>query len=151
MPFLALGFCGKFLFWANSNLTFVKLSAYLLFLVYIRTNLTIYKGQILEKVMNLLLLRFWGSGAFKPTLRRLVYGYDQYLIPKMVNCFFIQVWLKFNDNTVSEVTWAELSKESVGGHSNTSAYSLVYIDASKPELLMDAEDSLATEEEGKQK
>jgi hypothetical protein len=52
---------------------------------------------------------------------------------------------------VSEVTWAELSKESVGGHSNTSAYSLVYIDASKPELLMDAEDSLATEEEGKQK
>ena len=27
----------------------------------------------------------------------------------------------------------------MGGHSNTSAYSLVYIDTSKPELLMDAE------------
>jgi Cu/Ag efflux pump CusA len=32
-----------------------------------------------------------------------------------------------------------LVKESVGGHSNTSAYSLVYIDTSKPEILMDAE------------
>lgn len=27
----------------------------------------------------------------------------------------------------------------MGGHSNTSAYSLVYIDTSKPEILMDAE------------
>jgi ubiquitin carboxyl-terminal hydrolase 25/28 len=55
---------------------------------------------------------------------------------------FSKVWLKFNDNTVSEVTWEELLKESVGGHSNTSAYSLVYIDASKPELLVDSEDKL---------
>jgi ubiquitin carboxyl-terminal hydrolase 25/28 len=41
---------------------------------------------------------------------------------------------------VSEVTWEELSKESFGGHSNTSAYSLVYIDAAKPELLTDGDD-----------
>lgn len=55
----------------------------------------------------------------------------------MASC--LQVWLKFNDNTVSEVTWEELSKESFGGHSNTSAYSLVYIDASKPELLIEVD------------
>ena len=63
-------------------------------------------------------------------------------------CYFLQVWLKFNDNTVSEVTWEELVKESVGGTSNTSAYSLVYIDASKPELLMDSHDKMAQTEEG---
>ena len=45
------------------------------------------------------------------------------------------MWLKFNDNTVNEASWEELVKESFGGHSNTSAYSLVYIDASKPDLL----------------
>jgi len=46
-----------------------------------------------------------------------------------------KVWLKFNDNTVNEASWEELVKESFGGHSNTSAYSLVYIDAAKPDLL----------------
>ena len=49
--------------------------------------------------------------------------------------FILQVWLKFNDNTVNEASWEELVKESFGRHSNTSAYSLVYIDASKPDLL----------------
>ena len=49
-----------------------------------------------------------------------------------------KVWLKFNDNAVNEASWDELAKESMGGHSNTSAYSLVYIDTSKPELLMDS-------------
>ena len=49
---------------------------------------------------------------------------------------------------MSEVTWEELVKESVGGTSNTSAYSLVYIDASKPELLMDTHDKMAQTEEG---
>ena len=43
--------------------------------------------------------------------------------------------MKFNDNTVNEASWEELVKESFGGHSNTSAYSLVYIDAAKPDLL----------------
>ena len=49
-----------------------------------------------------------------------------------------KVWLKFNDNAVNEASWEELAKESMGGHSNTSAYSLVYIDTSKPELLMNS-------------
>jgi hypothetical protein len=39
---------------------------------------------------------------------------------------------------VNEASWEELLKESVGGHSNTSAYSLVYIDVSKPEILLQA-------------
>ncbi len=47
------------------------------------------------------------------------------------------VWLKFNDNTVNEATWDELQRESVGGHSNASAYSLVYLAASKSELLLE--------------
>ncbi len=42
-----------------------------------------------------------------------------------------EVWLKFNDNTVTEATWQELQKESVGGHYNTSAYSLIYVQSSK--------------------
>lgn len=46
--------------------------------------------------------------------------------------------MKFNDNTVNEASWEELLKESIGGRSNTSAYSLVYIDASKPEILLPA-------------
>eukprot|EP00096_Caligus_rogercresseyi_P008978 TRINITY_DN2961_c0_g1_i1.p1 TRINITY_DN2961_c0_g1~~TRINITY_DN2961_c0_g1_i1.p1 ORF type:complete len:978 (+),score=374.96 TRINITY_DN2961_c0_g1_i1:116-2935(+) len=56
-----------------------------------------------------------------------------------------KTWLKFNDNSVNETTWPELFKESVGGHSNTSAYSLVYVDASLPELF-DSEEQM--EEEG---
>ena len=48
----------------------------------------------------------------------------------------IKVWLKFNDNSVNEASWEELLKESIGGRSNTSAYSLVYIDTSKPEILL---------------
>lgn len=54
------------------------------------------------------------------------------------NCsrrFSTQVWLKFNDNSVTDASWEELVKESFGGNSNTSAYSLVYIDTSKPELF----------------
>ena len=45
-------------------------------------------------------------------------------------------WLKFNDNSVSEATWEELQRESVGGHSNASAYSLVYLRSSKEEMLL---------------
>ena len=54
-----------------------------------------------------------------------------------------QVWLKFNDNTVNEASWEELLKESVGGHSNTSAYSLVYIDTSKPEILLQVTEDIS--------
>ena len=39
-----------------------------------------------------------------------------------------KVWLKFNDVSVSEVTWSEVQRESVGDcQSNTSAYCLVYL------------------------
>lgn len=39
-----------------------------------------------------------------------------------------QRWLKFNDITVTESTWEELEKESVGGYHNSTAYCLIYID-----------------------
>ncbi|XP_043194604.1 ubiquitin carboxyl-terminal hydrolase 25-like [Amphibalanus amphitrite] len=48
-----------------------------------------------------------------------------------------RVWLKFNDNTVSESTWDSLCLESFGGHHNTSAYCLVYIDCNRSELMDD--------------
>ena len=37
------------------------------------------------------------------------------------------VWLKFNDVSVSEVGWADVQKESYGGSQNTSAYCLIYV------------------------
>ncbi|XP_060064125.1 ubiquitin carboxyl-terminal hydrolase 25-like isoform X1 [Ylistrum balloti] len=40
-------------------------------------------------------------------------------------------WLKFNDITVSEASWDELAKESVGGYHNASAYCLMYVDKSQ--------------------
>ena len=42
---------------------------------------------------------------------------------------------QFNDNTVSESTWETLCVESVGGHHNTSAYCLIYIDCNRSELM----------------
>ena len=53
-------------------------------------------------------------------------------------------WLKFNDNAVNEATWEELQKESVGGHSNASAYSLVYLRSSKSEMLMSSDQEQST-------
>ena len=39
-----------------------------------------------------------------------------------------EVWLKFNDVSVSEVGWDEVLRESLGGEqSNTSAYCLIYV------------------------
>lgn len=38
-----------------------------------------------------------------------------------------EVWLKFNDISVTEVKWSEVARESFGGQHNTSAYCLVYI------------------------
>ena len=40
-------------------------------------------------------------------------------------------WLKFNDITVSEASWEELEKESVGGYHNASAYCLMYVDKTR--------------------
>ncbi len=52
-----------------------------------------------------------------------------------------KAWLKCNDNAITEATWDELLCNSVGGHFNTSAYSLMYIAASKADELMLAEDA----------
>nr|KAG5693883.1 hypothetical protein BaRGS_014324 [Batillaria attramentaria] len=41
------------------------------------------------------------------------------------------LWLKFNDITISESSWEELEKESVGGYHNASAYCLMYVDRSR--------------------
>ena len=54
-------------------------------------------------------------------------------------------WLKFNDNTVSQTTWEELSKEAVGGRLSTSAYSCVYVDLARPELVSPDEGGTVTE------
>jgi len=44
-------------------------------------------------------------------------------------------WLKFNDNTVSQATWEEIKKEAVGGRASTSAYSCVYVDIERGDLM----------------
>ena len=45
------------------------------------------------------------------------------------------VWLKFNDISVTEVEWQDLERESVGGSGNASAYCLMYVDISKQEIF----------------
>lgn len=42
-----------------------------------------------------------------------------------------KTWRKFNDITVSDVTWEEVRRESVGGCHNASAYCLIYTDRKK--------------------
>ncbi|KAG0730463.1 Ubiquitin carboxyl-terminal hydrolase 25 [Chionoecetes opilio] len=37
-------------------------------------------------------------------------------------------WMKFNDIQVVEASWQEVMQDSVGGHNNTSAYCLLYMD-----------------------
>ena len=45
-------------------------------------------------------------------------------------------WLKYNDITVTEASWHELTNDSYGGgHHNASAYCLMYIDARRPDLV----------------
>lgn len=44
-------------------------------------------------------------------------------------------WLKYNDNTVSQTTWEEIKKEAVGGRASTSAYSCVYVDIERGDLM----------------
>ncbi|XP_072049413.1 LOW QUALITY PROTEIN: ubiquitin carboxyl-terminal hydrolase 25-like [Amphiura filiformis] len=51
------------------------------------------------------------------------------------------VWLKFNDISVTEVEWADLERESVGGSGNASAYCLMYVDISKQEIFEEHEDA----------
>ncbi|CAI9737234.1 ubiquitin carboxyl-terminal hydrolase 25 isoform X4 [Octopus vulgaris] len=52
-----------------------------------------------------------------------------------------QRWLKFNDITVSEATWEELEKESVGGYHNATAYCLIYIDQNRADMKTVNEDT----------
>ena len=70
---------------------------------------------------------------------------------KQIECFVIfqghywayvydlerKVWLKFNDNTVTESSYEAMKTESVGGRLSTSAYSMIYIDTSRPDLFED--------------
>ena len=52
-----------------------------------------------------------------------------------VYCMQHRKWLKFNDITVSEVNWEELLRESMGGYHNASAYCLMYVDATRTDVL----------------
>ena len=47
-----------------------------------------------------------------------------------------EVWLKFNDISVTEVKWDEVARESFGGphNTNTSAYCLVYVNSALSSL-----------------
>ncbi|GFR14738.1 ubiquitin carboxyl-terminal hydrolase 25 [Trichonephila clavata] len=45
------------------------------------------------------------------------------------------MWLKFNDVSVTEATWSELQRDSMGGHHYASAYCLLYVDELRPELF----------------
>lgn len=54
-----------------------------------------------------------------------------------------RMWLKYNDVTVSEASWAELVKDSVGGLHHASAYCLLYVDSKREELFTDKEKVLS--------
>jgi hypothetical protein len=41
------------------------------------------------------------------------------------------LWLKFNDVTVSQASWEEIERESIGGYHNASAYCLMYVDRAR--------------------
>lgn len=43
-----------------------------------------------------------------------------------------QVWLKYNDISVTESSWEELERDSYGGLRNVSAYCLMYINDQLP-------------------
>lgn len=49
-------------------------------------------------------------------------------------------WLKFNDVTVTEASWADLLKDSVGGRHCASAYCLFYVDRNNKELFDEVKD-----------
>ncbi|KAI5282567.1 ubiquitin carboxyl-terminal hydrolase 28 isoform X7 [Manis pentadactyla] len=49
-----------------------------------------------------------------------------------------QVWLKYNDTSVTESSWEELERDSYGGLRNVSAYCLMYTDDSLPHFSAEA-------------
>ncbi|XP_031568318.1 ubiquitin carboxyl-terminal hydrolase 25-like [Actinia tenebrosa] len=48
-------------------------------------------------------------------------------------------WRKFNDITVSQVTWEEVERESLGGYRHVSAYGLMYVDGSREDQVLATE------------
>ncbi|XP_077483445.1 ubiquitin carboxyl-terminal hydrolase 25-like isoform X2 [Amblyomma americanum] len=87
----------------------------------------------------------------EPSLRQVPYRLHAVLVHEgqaasghywaFVYCPRRSAWLKFNDVTVTEVTWAELLRDSVGGHLCTSAYCLLYVDRNNRDLFEGAKDS----------
>uniref|UniRef100_A0A8C6FU89 Ubiquitin carboxyl-terminal hydrolase 28 n=1 Tax=Moschus moschiferus TaxID=68415 RepID=A0A8C6FU89_MOSMO len=49
-----------------------------------------------------------------------------------------QVWLKYNDISVTESSWEELERDSYGGQKNVSAYCLMYINDKLPHFSAEA-------------
>ena len=43
--------------------------------------------------------------------------------------------MKYNDVTVTDTTWEDLQKESIGGYHNASAYCLMYIDSNRKDIV----------------
>lgn len=56
-----------------------------------------------------------------------------------------KTWRKFNDITVSDVTWEEVHRVSVGGSFNTSAYCLIYTDTMRAMELYSVTDCYVAE------
>lgn len=50
-----------------------------------------------------------------------------------------QQWRKYNDIMVTEVTWEEVQRESLGGYGHVSAYCIVYIDVTREKSLQVSE------------
>ncbi|GIY48602.1 hypothetical protein CDAR_499552 [Caerostris darwini] len=58
-----------------------------------------------------------------------------------VYCPKRKLWLKFNDVSVSETSWSDLQRDSMGGHHYASAYCLLYVDELRPELFYGCRES----------
>lgn len=58
---------------------------------------------------------------------------EQMEVVSAEECSGEEVWLKFNDVSVTKVRWSEVVKESYGGQQNTSAYCLVYVNTAAEE------------------
>ena len=73
------------------------------------------------------------SGSGGPTNEKSDAGSRDCSAPDMAAAVYVppptneEVWLKFNDVSVTEVRWEEVARESFGGQQNTSAYCLVYV------------------------
>ncbi|KAG8183527.1 hypothetical protein JTE90_003875 [Oedothorax gibbosus] len=55
-----------------------------------------------------------------------------------IYCPTRRLWLKFNDVSVTDTTWSDVQRDSMGGHHCASAYCLLYVDESRPDLFDDS-------------